>query len=306
MDKKHFELLLRHTTFSEKIWSELWDALDTMQRIELLLQLGDAPDKLIAKAIDDPNPVVRMLAVKDNHFYEEDEPDLYARLINDESPLVRAAMKTRDMIFEEDYLFGLSHDERLGVIALRKHFPTETFATFINEGLKNMKITEQEASELIWEFVRNPNLIDQITREPSDSYDWNYIRNGFEAMWNLTTSTQLEVHYAIATEYPTKTSHRFGDIPTEILDKMSDGTLSNLAFRQFGKLLEKLKEAPDKFDQSIHDSARGGAKFADYKKNSDSPNISTVIDELERLRAEVSELSKLINNAISRRKGLFG
>lgn len=318
MDTKHFELLLRRTPLCQALLSDAWEGLNTGQRIDLLLHLvgpsAAMPADLLAKAITDPNAVVRMLAAKGSYISERDDPDLYARLMNDPSPFVRAAMKGDKLFIDKSDLSSLTdHVERLGVIALADFVSDEAFAAFISEGLAQKTLSEEEAAELVIEFVRNPNNISGIEKEPVDGLDWYSITKGFEAMWSLTTSTPLKVHHIIAWEYPLRTgdgpalSHT---IPDEMLDRMSTHALEALAHRQYEPLLKKLKETPDKYDEKVHEAARLEAEFGGSKKSHGRSEIASLREELEEFRVEVrervDELAQQITDFMSRRRGLFG
>ena len=65
MDKSKFELLLRQTPFCEALLAEAWDSLSIRDCIELLLQFSEsdksAPKGIVAKALLDANPIIRML-----------------------------------------------------------------------------------------------------------------------------------------------------------------------------------------------------------------------------------------------------
>src|SRR6266702_1351842 len=67
MDTQRFELLLRDTPFCSALLAEVWDGLSTMERIDLLLHSVESrlslSKELKAKALSDPSPVIRMLAV---------------------------------------------------------------------------------------------------------------------------------------------------------------------------------------------------------------------------------------------------
>jgi hypothetical protein len=260
------------------------------------------------KAANDSNSIVRMLAVKDGYLAEEDNPELYIRLTNDDSPLVRAALKADGgrCLWNLD-LLSLSQVERLGVIALAHIFNQETFIAFISDGLSENLLSEDEAAELVTEYILNPKLVKCSIRE-----DWDISstkRKEFEKMWNLTTSTSPKVHSTIAWEYPTKTDGALGhSIPDEMLERMSPYALEALAYRQFGPLFKKLTETPEKFDQSIHDAARNAA-LAYQSKSHDQTEIASLREELREFRAEVKDclgaLAQHISKTMSRRKGLF-
>ncbi len=314
MDTNHFEILLRETSFGDKMLASLWDALDTGRRIDLLLHVhkrrSGVPREILEKAIIDANALVRMLAVKGSYIRKEDTPELYAQLENDTSPFVRAAMRSRKFVLDISDLEPLSHDERLGLIALADVLSEEAFAKFISEGVKNETLSEHDAAELVLEFVRNPAMSRIITRKPQDGLDWYGLNRDFEAIWNLTTCTPWPVHLVIAREYPLRTGENPDwdhALPDGMIEKMSKEALKALACRQYRPLLKKLKEAPEKFDKEIHDYAGYGAEDnVERKADSDLAMLRREFDEFRtEMREALEALTKQITEFRSRHKGLF-
>jgi hypothetical protein len=316
MDMKYLEFLLRETIFCRTVLSESWDTLSGSERIELLLHLwahdSSILDDLASKACADRNPVIRMLAAKCSYISKQESPELYAKLMSDDSPLVRAAMKGRRLSVRRRELEPLSHLERLGVIALAEGIDEVSFAEFIEESLRDHTLSEDEAAVLMIEFVRNPNVVRSIEREPLDGMDWYTMGKQFEAIWRLTTCTPATVHRDLAWEYPL----RFGadlsgsTIPDKMLNNMSKTALEALAYRQHKPLLEKLKKSPENFDDAIHRSAQHGGERYEAKKTNAPSEVAVLREDLEALRTEMREsmdaLAQRIAEAASRRRGLFG
>lgn len=320
MDTKHFELLLRRTRFGHAILNEAWDGLTVKERIELLLHLiplGSSPRELITKALNDPSPVVRMLAVKGSCISKQD-PDLYAKVQSDPSPLVRAALALNDggLIFDLKGLLSMPQIERLGVIALSDpSIDGENFAQFIVDNLQNKAISESEAAELVDEFVRNPHAIFEVEAEPidiKDGIEWYSRNKGFTDIWNLTTCTPFPVHRAVAWKYPLYTGD--GDtIPDEMLGRMSVQALEALVFRGHKPLLDRLEKNPEQFDERVRKAIEAAAIGEDGTgKGGTRPEseIGELREELNELRTEMRELFQALRNQIdeaaSRRRGLFG
>jgi hypothetical protein len=291
MDTKRLELLLRNTIFSQALLTEIWDSWTSEERLELLLlfRLRGLPERLAEKALNDPNPVVRMLAVKCSVISEERKPELHARLLNDPSPLVRAAIKSDKFSVDTKYLASLSQVERLGVIALADYFNEEAFAEYISHGLSSGTLSEDEAAVLVLEFVRNPNLTALVENEPLDGLDWYSTCKSFDAIWNLTTCTSAKVHRDIAWYYPLKTGDH--TISNEIMERMSGEALKALAFRQHGPLLNMLKDSPEKFDKEIHQSEEFGLQSISSRSKNDYGQSEAALarNELEEFREEVRE-----------------
>jgi len=275
-----------------------------------LIKNGSIPDNLKVKALKDSNPIIRMLAVKGSHISEKDAPELYTDLKDDESPFVRAAMHAC-FIIDPEALIPLSHIERLGVIALSEGIYEVEFAKFIFEGLQNNLISENEATQLIVEFVRNPNLHKGIEDKAYDGFDWHTKKETFEAIWNLTTCTPHSVHYIIAAEYPLKTGNN-DTIPRKFLKQMSKDTLKILVWRGCEPLLELIEKNPELYDKEIKEEALSfkeiDDKFNKFKKK--SRELEELFIELNELRSEINErldtLSEQITELKSRRRGLFG
>ena len=191
MDNAIFELLFRETVFSSELLVDIWDSLTTLERIEVANKLKSMPKRLLSKAINDPNPVVRMLAGRNNTISKDNASDLYEKLLADTSPIVKAGIMSKSFLFDTKTLIPLSHVARLGVIALTDGLPGKSFSEFILGGLKSKLFTETEAGELVIEFVRNPALTRNMLREPIDGMDDHMMGENFKAIWELTVTTPL-------------------------------------------------------------------------------------------------------------------
>lgn len=309
MDTRHFELLLRRTTFGHALLNEVWNGLTVKERIELLLHLvhlGAAPPELMTKALNDQNPVVRMLAVKGSHMSKQETPDLYAKVQSDPSPLVRAALALNDggFIFDLKELLSMPQIERLGVIALSEpSIDDEQFAKFVIDSLQDKVLSEPEAAELVYEFVRNPHTIFGVKTEPidiKDGLEWYSKNKGFTDIWNLTTCTPFPVHRAVAWEYPLYTGD--GDtIPDEMFGRMSVKAIEALVFRGHKPLLDRLEKTPEQFDERIRNAIKaeaignGGPRRSRALCRSD---IEEIREDLNQLRTEVRELFEALKKQI--------
>lgn len=313
MDKKHFELLYRATPFCRALLSESWDKLSTTERIGLLLHFDQASlsisDELFKKAINDPILIVRMLAVKNYYVSEQEEPDLYKKIISDESPFVRAAIRGGRFILDFEEIKQLSHIEKLGFLALTDSISEESFGEFIINGLDSKTLSEDEAAELIIEVVRNPRLTQNLDREPMDGIDWYSIKKDFEAIWNLTTCTPSKVHSVIAWEYPLNTTD-YDTIPDEMLARMSDYALEALAYRQHKPLLQQIEKNPKQFSEKVVKSAQSGSELGGPTKTKAYSEVDDLREELTAFQKEVLDrldnLSQQITDITTRKRGLFG
>lgn len=292
VNKEHIELFFRPTVFSQTILAEIWDALSLLERINLLLCLrgssGLMVKELRIKTLKDPSPVVRMLAVKCTYISEDDEPELYAGLKADPSALVRAAVTQQHISYfiTAENLGPLSHIERLGLIALSDSLNEEDFAQFIVDGLRNQTLPEEEAAELVCEFVRNPNLSAGFDREPADGLDWYSMQKDFEAIWDLTTCTPPRVHQAIAWEYPLEVCDN--SISDEMLNRMNESVIEALVWCRYRPLLKLLESTPERFSDKIKKAAQQSANKNKIKKNAHS-ELDILREELNKLRAEMGE-----------------
>jgi hypothetical protein len=314
MDTKHFEILLRPTWFCRKLLVEIWNDLNTSERIDLMLHFGSLPAELKEKALNDSNPVIRMLAAKACDISESSDPELYEKLKADKSPFVRATLYTKGLFpdsfeYELDALIKLSHVERLGAIALSDFISGKPFAKFICEGLQNQSFSEKEAAQLVIEFVRNPKLNRGMERESLDGMHWHTRKGNFDAIWNLTTCTTPKVHLIIALEYPLK----FGfsnTIPEEMFERMSKESLRQLVWRGHKPLLKLIEENPEQFDEEINNAAQDFAEIEDKLERQEPSEVDELSMELKEFRDEVNNRLDTIANQIaqllSRRRGLFG
>jgi hypothetical protein len=310
MDQKIFELLLRRKT----LLSQIWECLNTLDRVELLLRFAHdkriPPVSIQTQAVQDANPVVRMLAAHNkSYFFERGNPEMHAKLLEDKSPLVQAAMNA-DIDFKD--LFKLSQLERLGVISLSSSINEEKFAAFIVDSLQKQLMTEEEAASLLVELVRNPNLKPWKLNEGEcfeDGLMWHTNWAQFKAIWNLTVCTPPKVHMVIAWEYPLETG---GDdsIPEEMLYQMSEDALEALIWRLHKPLIDLVKKTPERFTEKIHKAISTSTELSVVHKTSKQLGENDPCSLMNDLRTDMHDrldkLEEKIEGAISKRRGFFG
>ena len=190
MDTNRFELFLRGTKFSESILTELWVDMSSLEKIDFMLYcrqtMRSLPNAINIKALDDGNSLVRMLASKSSWNPSELERKLINKISEDPLPFVRATVK----YCSYDKMIELSQEERLAVIALKDSLVDgDQFAKFIVTNLANESLSEQEAKELVNEYVSNPAAANYVKSNPIDGMDWYGIRSTFKAIWELTVLT---------------------------------------------------------------------------------------------------------------------
>jgi hypothetical protein len=314
MDKSKFELLLRQTPFCEALLAEAWDSLSTKDRIELLLQYSEsdksAPKGVVVKALIDANPLVRMLGARvTSFFFERDNPEMQQKLLADTSPFVKSTLHVGA---DPSELNRLSQFERLGAIALSNSINVneESFANFITSSLQSRSISEEDAAELVIEFVRNPKLKTLELGEGEyfeDGLTWHTNLKQFEAIWNLTTCTPRKVHKVIAWEYPLKTGQLYDTIPEDLLYRMSEEALEALIWREHKPLLDLIEKNPDRFKTKIHDVVRESKESLSSSNHRDKETEPIKLFEAlrEELQQRLDEIDSKITQILSKRKGLF-
>lgn len=307
MDTKRFELFLRGTRFSESILAQLWSQIPMIDKIDFMLYCHqtrrDLPKEANTKALDDENPLVRMLASKS--LWEPDEPDeqerkMIDKLRSDQNPFVRATTRTGSCgeILRHDEMLGIPHEERLAIIALSTILTDgEHFAKFIVKNIENRSLTEQEAGELVREYVCNPASADYIRDNPFDGLDWHGMISAFEAIWELTISTPLEVHDSIIWKYPFVCSG-LHTIPDDILKKMDTEMLSKLVYRGYHPLIAAIKKNPDAYGKKLVKDVIGVEALGS------GPGRETVTSDNDSLREEFykfrNEIMDLLHKILAR------
>lgn len=301
METKHFELLLRPTSFGTFLLTEVWDDLNTLERIDLMTSLDCIPNELVDKALKDSNPVIRMLALWICGFSEEHDVDWDQVLEADKFPFISAALHARRFFPTPpalDDFIKLIHIQRLGAIALSDCISEKHFAKFICEGLQKKLFSEKEAAELVFEFVKNPWLNRELRSGPLNGDDWHTKSKDFEAIWNLTTCTPPEVHYAIAAEYPFEWGLQ-DTIPRKILDRMSQDALEALAYRGYEPLLKLIKQNPKRYDKKVQEVAQASAELRDNDEIIEPLYSDESIAKLRKFRSEVNERFDKIDNQLA-------
>ena len=301
MDTKHFELLLRPTTFGTFLPTEVWDDLNTLERIDLITFLDCIPNELVDKALKDSNPVIRMLALSICGISEEHDVDWDQVLEADKFPFISAALHARRFFPTPpalDDFIKLNHIQRLGAIALSDCISENHFAKFICEGLQKKLFSEEEAAELLFEFVKNPWLHRELRSGPLNADDWHTKSKDFEAIWNLTTCTPPEVHYAIAAENPFERGLH-DSIPRKILDRMSQDALEALAYRGYEPLLKLIKQNPKRYAEKVQEAAQTYFELQRSNEIMEPTDSGGLSAKLNKFRSEVNERFDKIENQLA-------
>ena len=299
MDTKRFELFLRGTRFSESILAELWSQMSMIDKLDFMLYCRQTmrylPNKLNIKALDDESPLVRMLASKSKWRPDEQEIKLITKISSDQYPFVRAT--TRNCSYDE--MLEIPHEERLAIIALSNDLSDgDRFAKFIVKNLENKSLTEQEAGELVSEYVCNPVSADYVRSNPVDGMDWCGITSVFKAIWELTISTPPRVHDSIIWKYPL-VSGDFDTIPDEILKKMDTKVLSKLVWRGYHPLIAAIKKNPEAYGEKLVKAVEDVKALSSSRKTEPS-EIDTLREEFCEFRNEIREL---LNEVLERKRG---
>jgi hypothetical protein len=317
MYKKTFELLLRQTEFSKIIFKEIWDFLSSSERIYLMMNFEDLEEGIIEKALEDPNPFIRMLAVKATCIDENDNPKIYNKINKDESYIVQMALKRQKGLFSDaNKLKSFDHAERLAIIALSEDgLSEESFAEFICEGLKGNLFSEREAREMLMEYLRNPNLVNKdIPYIPDDNPGyWIFsAEKNFDAIWNLTTCTPPDVHYLIANIYPLYLSNGH-TIPDKILKNMSDDALERLIWRGYEPLINDINKNFERYSDNIK---KEFFRIQDYREE-EKEYIIRYKDDLNddlnqkfndfcvKLNHRLDKMYEEFKELLTRRRGIF-
>ena len=301
MYKKNFEILQRGTKFSKLIFEEIWEFLSSSERIYLMMDFEDLEEGIIEKALEDPNPYIRMLAVKATLIDENNNPEKYNKIKKDESYIVQIALKRQKGLFiDANKLKSFDHAERLGIIALSADgLSEESFAEFICEGLKGNLFSEREAREMLMEYLRNPNLVNkEIGYIPDDNpgYWICSTENKFNAIWNLTTCTPPNVHYIIANEYPLYLSNGH-TIPDKILRNMSDDALERLIWRRYEPLINDINKNFESYSEKVVSTS---IKIKDYIEEDKEYIIRFKDDSNDDLNEKFDNFRLQINNRLDK------
>ena len=246
------EILGRETVFSGMVLLEYWKGLTVSEKVALFATLKSGiPSDLLAIAVTDSNAVVRMVAVA--HGAKPPEGDL---------PIVQNAKhgEWSCRSYSADALTKMGSGERFAVFALAKVGGAE-FVKFLRTGLASKAITEGEAAAYTLEYVKNPRSIEPFLREPFDGMDWAFDGKDFDAVWEFVCEAPSYTASYIAFHFPLETKWRMRrSLDPELLSRMSDVVLGDLARRQFEPLIEKIAAAPQLFSNDVIEAARRGGR----------------------------------------------
>jgi len=293
---------LTDTPLNRVLLLECWDALSPESKGELLGQYAEirtCPRWLVEKALGDPLPYLRYMAVAAWRWSPDDADDqaVMARVDADPSPLVRAALLRKEYGSQGlDWMHEVSQLERLVYMGRNYTISGDYLYRFITEAVG--KVPEEELAELMTEYCRNPSVLESMTQSSGDGeIDW-IAYSWFTKVWELVRVVPKAVYMPILWHFPTEVP-RWGSVPEEVLAKLAkedDGGLGALLWRHNARL-EKLRARVAQHPEEFGEQARYGAEmFAKYARM-DRQEPTPLEEQLADIQARLARIEE--------KRGLF-
>lgn len=283
---------LTDTPLNRVLLLECWDALSPESRGEALghyAELQNCPSWLVQKALDDPHPYLRYLAVTNWRYNPNDAEDqpLIARIEADPAPLVRAALLRKDYGSQGmEWMLEASQLERLVYMGRHHTISGDFLYRFITEAVG--KIPEEELADLLTEYCRNPHIRESLTESIGDGEaDW-IAWTWFTKVWELVGTVPKAVYMPILWYFPTEVQGRH-TVPEEVLVKLAkddDGGLCALLWRhdaRLERLRARIAQHPEEFGEQARYGAEMFAKHAHLGRPEPTPLEEQLTDIQERL-----------------------
>lgn len=283
---------LTDTPLNRVLLLECWDALSPESKGDLLGHYSETrtcPGWLVQKALDDPLPYIRYLAVSNWRYSPVDAEDqpLMARIEADPSPLVRAALLRKEYGSQGmGWMLEVSQLERLVYMGRHHTISGDFLYRFLIEAVG--KIPDEELADLMTEYCRNPDIRESLTQSSGDGEsDW-IAWTWFVKVWELIGVVPKAVYMPILWYFPTEAQGRHS-VPEEVLAKLvkdDDAGLGALLWRhdaRLPKLRERVAQHPEEFCEQARYGAEMFAKYAQMGRPEPTPLEEQLTDIQERL-----------------------
>lgn len=241
---------------SPEVYASYWSVLSSKEKIDFIL---DAPPWFVAhiaeRAAIDPCEFVRMLAFSPE-YGRAVGADIVQKALREDSDMVKAAVYANHNWREG--LEAMNQKGKLLILSLSRRVSGGDFLIYIEDQIKNQKATTDEIAQLVSAFVCNPLLMEYYTdaEKIEDGLDFVVINAAFQKWWLFTKEAPQEVTDVIAWQFPL--GHRnIQGIPEEVIVGLVEEAL---AWRNYGPLVRKVRESPERFSEAVRRGVRQAEK----------------------------------------------
>ena len=211
------------------------------------------------KALDNKNAYVRFLAARNLYCHKDcndEQNKINEKIDNDPVNLVKYSKFDggsnsfgNEINTPESNLFELPFEARLatvGNVAVDGKVFAAAIVMATEEGLFNNDNAELELNQVLWEYIKNPFVIERYKREPRkeeyrDPYDWYdpesddypWLCDELESLWNVIPKLPESSGLILIQNLPSRTPTSGAAEPyIEIVNELTNQQLSYLLWRE--------------------------------------------------------------------------
>lgn len=324
-----WEQYLEPTPLNRLLLAEMWECLSAESKASLLERLmggfghRSLPEALVHKAIAEPQPYLRYLAAKSGVWKsgprtpapisENAMPERIAamrtslggydaavddKLRADPSPLVRAAVRCREQRSSDySWMLSASQVERLVFIAGEISVSGDFLTDFVRSAVGH--VSEDELQEVLTEYCCSPHTKSYYAMEATGDAVTDFTAKGwFDKVWDLVGTVPQPVYMPILWYYPTQSM--MWEIPDAVVARLEDDLLALVLRRSdadLPALRKRIAERPTDFGEKTREAAE---EWPQHKAAGASK------DPLVLLAARVDQLYAKVDEAMQKKRGLFG
>jgi hypothetical protein len=325
-----WEQYLEPTPLNRLLLAEMWECLNAESKAGLLERLMGGfghrfiPEALVHKALTEPQPYLRYLAAKSGVWksgprtpalipenvtpaeriaamrtslggYDAAVDD---KLRADPSPLVRAAVHCRELRSNDySWMLSASQVERLVFIAGEISVSGDFLTDFVRSAIGH--VSENELQEFLTEYCCSTHTKSYYGMEATGDAMTDFTAKGwFEKVWELVGTVPQPVYMPVLWYFPTQTM--MWEIPDAVISRVDDNLLALVLRRSdadLPALRKRVAERPTDFGEKTREAAEAWpqCKAAGASK-----------DPLVLLAARVDQLYAKVDEAVQKKRGLFG
>jgi hypothetical protein len=216
----------------------------------------------------------------------------------DLSPLVRAAVRCRERR-SSDYSWMLSapQTERLIFVASESSVSGDFLSDFIRSAIG--KVSEDDLQGLMTEYCCSKYTKNTyVTEATGDAMTDFTAKDWFDKVWDLGGTVPQPVYMPVLWYFPTQTMN--WEIPDAVVTRLEDSLLALVLRRSDADLpvlRKRIAERPADFGEKTREAAE---EWPQHKV------AGALIDPLGHLAARVDQLHAKVEEAVQKKRGLFG
>lgn len=267
-----FKQLTKSSPLQKCLVEAAWPNLSTESKLAIIdavsTPLRATPHFLVDLAQADSAEIIRYWATVSAYFERPPDNDLAKRVFanrtvapeqirrterldSDQSDLVRAAGAPTGMVAVGTSLIEQPQLTRLVQIRKASHPSTDSFADFVEAGIK-AQIPVHEIRECIEEYFAREDVFSELQELHVDGFGEFSKTKGWEHLWSIAATAPLPIGYRIATQGAV--TAKYWNLKFEVVEGLPSALLAQCIYRDeeiFEKLRDAVRNSPAKFDPDV-------------------------------------------------------